>query len=57
MPPNPRTLADHCRTHLSAHKVPVRFAFVKRLPKTASGKPDRTLPFGDSGVASRDAAG
>lgn len=57
MPPSPRTLADHCRTHLSAHKVPVRFAFVKRLPKTASGKPDRTLPFGDSGVASRDAAG
>lgn len=31
-------LIGHCRMHLAAHKVPRRIQFVAALPKTASGK-------------------
>ncbi|MGB6220664.1 class I adenylate-forming enzyme family protein [Haloferula sp.] len=41
-PPKPVTLQKHCRQHLSAYKVPMRFSFVDSLPLTASGKIKRT---------------
>jgi len=50
-PPTLRSLAEHCRARLSAHKVPVRFVVVADLPRTASGKPDRTRPLAEAGVA------
>ncbi len=56
-PPSPRELGEHCRARLSAHKVPVRFVLVDALPKTASGKPDRTRPLAETAVAPRAAAG
>jgi len=37
-PPKPIDLQRHCRQHLSAYKVPLRFLFVEELPRTASGK-------------------
>ena len=41
-PPKPVSLQKHCRVHLSAYKVPLRFTFVGTLPLTASGKIRRT---------------
>ncbi|MFC7338605.1 class I adenylate-forming enzyme family protein [Haloferula chungangensis] len=41
-PPKPLALQKHCRLHLSAYKVPMRFSFVDTLPLTASGKIKRT---------------
>ncbi len=41
-PPKPVVLQKHCRQHLSAYKVPLRFSFVDSLPLTASGKIKRT---------------
>ena len=41
-PPKPLALQKHCRIHLSAYKVPLRFTFVETLPLTASGKIKRT---------------
>jgi long-chain acyl-CoA synthetase len=37
-PPAARALQEHCRRHLSAYKVPLRFKTVESLPRTASGK-------------------
>lgn len=37
-PPKPVELQKHCRAHLSAYKVPLRYTFVDALPLTASGK-------------------
>lgn len=37
-PPKPGELQKHCRAHLSAYKVPLRYAIVAELPLTASGK-------------------
>jgi len=37
-PPRPIELQKHCRAHLSAYKVPLRFSLVEALPLTASGK-------------------
>lgn len=34
-------LAEHCRRHLAAIKVPRRFEFTEELPKTGSGKVDK----------------
>ena len=42
-PPKPLALQKHCRIHLSAYKVPLRFTFVETLLLTASGKIKRTL--------------
>lgn len=56
-PPSVRALAEHCRARLSAHKVPVRFVLVPALPKTASGKPDRTRPLAETAVAPWAATG
>ncbi|MEO1336763.1 MAG: hypothetical protein AAFV29_14035, partial [Myxococcota bacterium] len=36
------TLDAFCRDALSDHKVPQRFVRVDEIPRTASGKPDRT---------------
>lgn len=36
--PKPIDLQRHCRQHLSAYKVPLRFLAVDELPRTASGK-------------------
>lgn len=36
--PKPIELQRHCREHLSAYKVPLRFLPVEELPLTASGK-------------------
>lgn len=41
-PPKPVELQRHCRTLLSAYKVPMRFKVVDSLPMTASGKLKRT---------------
>ncbi|MBB5353655.1 long-chain acyl-CoA synthetase [Haloferula luteola] len=38
LPPKPIELQRHCRAHLSAYKVPLRYTFVAELPLTASGK-------------------
>ncbi len=40
--PETSALAHWCAEHLSAHKRPKRFVCFARLPRTASGKPDRT---------------
>ncbi|MET8756350.1 AMP-binding protein [Lentzea sp. NPDC004782] len=32
------TLRDHCREHLTAHKMPQRFDFVTEIPRSALGK-------------------
>jgi len=37
-PPKAIELQRHCRQHLSAYKVPLRFLPVEELPRTASGK-------------------
>ncbi|MCU0797855.1 MAG: fatty acid--CoA ligase family protein, partial [Akkermansiaceae bacterium] len=37
-PPAPAALQKHCRSTLSAYKVPLRFRIVEELPLTASGK-------------------
>jgi len=37
-PPKAIVLQRHCREHLSAYKVPLRFNPVEELPRTASGK-------------------
>lgn len=37
-PPLGPALARHCREHLAAYKVPVRFRLVTAIPRTASGK-------------------
>jgi long-chain acyl-CoA synthetase len=37
-PPKAIELQRHCREHLSAYKVPLRFLPVDELPRTASGK-------------------
>jgi O-succinylbenzoic acid--CoA ligase len=37
-PPAPEALRAFCRERLAAYKVPVRFAFVQALPRSASGK-------------------
>lgn len=37
-PPKAVELQRHCRLHLSAYKVPLRYIFVDQLPLTASGK-------------------
>ena len=37
-PPEPARLAAHCRQRLAAYKVPVQFAVVERIARTASGK-------------------
>jgi acyl-coenzyme A synthetase/AMP-(fatty) acid ligase len=37
-PPKTAQLQRHCREHLSAYKVPLRFEVVSDLPRTASGK-------------------
>jgi O-succinylbenzoic acid--CoA ligase len=39
--PRPEALARFCRERLAAYKVPVRFACVEGLPRTASGKLQR----------------
>ncbi len=31
-------LLDHCRTHLSAYKVPQSVRLIKEIPRTGSGK-------------------
>ncbi|MGE9270207.1 MAG: class I adenylate-forming enzyme family protein [Verrucomicrobiales bacterium] len=36
--PRPAELQRYCRKQLSAYKIPLRFAFVDDLPRTASGK-------------------
>lgn len=36
--PTNRDLRTHCRQHLSAYKVPMRYEFVESIPRTASGK-------------------
>jgi long-chain acyl-CoA synthetase len=36
--PSPESLAAHCRNALAHHKVPAEFRFVKKLPRTSSGK-------------------
>lgn len=41
-PPKGVALQRHCREHLSAYKVPLRFKLVSELPRTASGKIRRT---------------
>lgn len=41
-PPKPVALQKHCREHISAYKIPLRFTFVDSLPLTASGKIRRT---------------
>ena len=38
-------LMGHCRARLSGYKVPLKFVFLTSLPKTPSGKPDRTQPL------------
>lgn len=37
-PPAAMEMADHCRAHLPAYKVPRQFAVVAELPMTATGK-------------------
>lgn len=37
-PPRAMDLQRHCRQHLSAYKVPLRFLVVAELPRTSSGK-------------------
>ena len=37
-PPSKRDLRNHCRQHLSAYKIPLRYDFVESIPLTASGK-------------------
>ncbi len=37
-PPKSPALARHCRESLASYKIPVRFAMVAELPRTASGK-------------------
>ena len=37
-PPRAMDLQRHCRQHLSAYKVPLRFLVVQELPRTSSGK-------------------
>lgn len=37
-PPKGMHFIRHCRAHLAAYKVPLKFSFVKELPRTASGK-------------------
>jgi O-succinylbenzoic acid--CoA ligase len=37
-PPAPEALRAFCRERLAAYKVPVRFAFVPALPRSAAGK-------------------
>jgi len=44
-PPRMGELMGHCRARLSGYKVPLKFVFVTALPKTPSGKPDRTQPL------------
>jgi acyl-coenzyme A synthetase/AMP-(fatty) acid ligase len=34
----PETLIAHCRTQLSAYKVPAEVHFVDAIPRTGSGK-------------------
>jgi long-chain acyl-CoA synthetase len=36
--PSPAALSKHCRSWIASYKVPVRFRFVEKLPRTASGK-------------------
>lgn len=43
-PPRLGALIGHCRARLSGYKVPLKFVFVEALPKTPSGKLDRTRP-------------
>lgn len=43
LPPKPVELQRHCRSLLSAYKVPMQFKMVDSLPLTASGKLKRTL--------------
>ncbi len=44
-PPRMGELMGHCRARLSGYKVPLKFVFVEALPKTPSGKLDRTQPL------------
>jgi long-chain acyl-CoA synthetase len=44
-PPRMGELMGHCRARLSGYKVPLKFLFVTALPKTPSGKLDRTAPL------------
>jgi long-chain acyl-CoA synthetase len=37
-PPKAIDLQRHCREHLSAYKVPLRFVAVDKIPRTSSGK-------------------
>ena len=40
-PPKNIRLISHCRERLAAYKVPLKFSFVEKLPRTASGKIQR----------------
>lgn len=40
-PPKNSLLIRHCRVHLAAYKVPLKFTFVEKLQRTASGKIQR----------------
>jgi acyl-CoA synthetase (AMP-forming)/AMP-acid ligase II len=36
--PSEEALAQHCRQSLGGYKIPRRFAFVEKLPRSAMGK-------------------
>jgi len=36
--PSEEAIAQHCRQSLGGYKIPRRFAFVERLPRSAMGK-------------------
>ena len=50
-PPDPKSLAQHCRGELPGYKVPREFRIVDELPRTASGKLARSTTQRKDSVA------